>query len=114
MDKGRLIAVGALWTVLIVGLTLDPQGHVGTEDEESEEWQRFSARCSSDSLRTISQAEPDFIANDDALSHVNDFWTLDVGLYDLVNAGSTDDAIRLIELSISSADEDEGWTPEKP
>ncbi len=66
------------------------------------------------SLKTLTSAEADFRANDRDWNHVNDFWTADVkGLYTMTSAAvsgssnaTTDPAIKLIELSIASADSD--------
>ena len=71
-------------------------------------------RNASTSLKTLTSAEADFRANDRDWNHVNDFWTGDVkGLYTMTsaaitgNSNSTTDAIiKLIELSIASADTD--------
>jgi prepilin-type N-terminal cleavage/methylation domain-containing protein len=71
-------------------------------------------RSASTSLKTLSTAEADFRANDRDWNHVNDFWTFNVaGLYTMTsaavvgNAGAnstSDPAIKLIELSVASAD----------
>jgi prepilin-type N-terminal cleavage/methylation domain-containing protein len=71
-------------------------------------------RNASTSLKTLTSAEADFRSNDRDWNHVNDFWTADVkGLYTMSSAavaGSSnstlDPAIKLIELSIASADAD--------
>jgi prepilin-type N-terminal cleavage/methylation domain-containing protein len=71
-------------------------------------------RNASTSLKTLTSAEADFRANDRDWNHVNDFWTGDVkGLYTMTSAavagaggGTTDPPIKLIELSIASADGD--------
>ena len=71
-------------------------------------------RNASTSLKTLTSAEADFRANDRDWNHVNDFWTGDIkGLYTMTSAavsgkagGTTDPAIKLIELSIASADSD--------
>src|SRR5436189_3016015 len=72
-------------------------------------------RSASTSLKTLSTAEADFRANDRDWNHVNDFWTFNVsGLYTMTsaavsgNAGNstTDPSIKLIELSVASADSD--------
>jgi len=72
-------------------------------------------RNASTSLKTLASAEADFRANDRDWNHVNDFWTFDVrGLYSLTSAAvsgatansTTDPAIKLIELSVASADGD--------
>jgi len=71
-------------------------------------------RNASTSLKTITSAEADFRANDRDWNHVNDFWTADIkGLYTMTSAAvsgssnsTTDPAIKLIELSIASADTD--------
>jgi hypothetical protein len=76
-------------------------------------------RMYSTSLKTISTAEADFRANDRDWNHVNDFWTADVkGLYTMTSAAekgakgdSADPAIKLIELSIASADADGTFEP---
>jgi prepilin-type N-terminal cleavage/methylation domain-containing protein len=69
-------------------------------------------RNASTSLKTLTSAEADFRANDRDWNHVNDFWTGDVkGLYCMTSAavignagGTVDPPIKLIELSIASAD----------
>src|SRR5690242_11411215 len=71
-------------------------------------------RNASTSLKTLTSAEADFRANDRDWNHVNDFWTGDVkGLYTMTSAAvlgntnsTTDPAIKLIELSVASADAD--------
>ena len=71
-------------------------------------------RNASTSLKTLTSAEADFRANDRDWNHVNDFWTGDVkGLYTMTSAAvigktnsTTDPAIKLIELSVASADGD--------
>ncbi len=72
-------------------------------------------RNASASLKTLSAAEADFRANDREGNHVNDFWTGNVaGLYTMTNAAipgatpnsTTDASIKLIELSLASADGD--------
>jgi len=91
MNKLRLSAIA----VLMAGVAALPYlGHVtmagGPESEEAPEaaeWRRFNERCSSDSLKTLSSAEPDFRANDEDWARVEDFWTADVrGLYTLPSA----------------------------
>src|SRR4029077_13220517 len=76
-------------------------------------------RSASTSLKTLSTAEADFRANDRDWNHVNDFWTFNVaGLYTMTSAAvtgnqagtTTDPAIKLIELSVASADS-EGSAP---
>jgi prepilin-type N-terminal cleavage/methylation domain-containing protein len=72
-------------------------------------------RNASTSLKTLSSAEADFRANDRDWNHVNDFWTFDVkGLYTMTSAAvvggtansTTDPSVKLIELSVASADSD--------
>jgi prepilin-type N-terminal cleavage/methylation domain-containing protein len=72
-------------------------------------------RNAATSMKTLTSAEADFRANDRDWNHVNDFWTGDVkGLYTMTSAagtpgaagGTADPAIKLIELSIASADGD--------
>jgi prepilin-type N-terminal cleavage/methylation domain-containing protein len=72
-------------------------------------------RNASTSLKTLASAEADFRANDRDWNHVNDFWTYDIrGLYTLTSAAvvgatansTTDPSIKLIELSVASADGD--------
>ena len=74
-----------------------------------------SERNFSTSLKTLASAEADFRANDRDWNHVNDFWTADVkGLYTMTSAAvpgaapnsTTDPSIKLIELSVASADAD--------
>src|SRR5262245_30662767 len=70
-------------------------------------------RNASTSLKTLSSAEADFRSNDRDWNHVNDFWTYNVcGLYTMTSSAvagntpnsTTDPSIKLIELSIASAD----------
>jgi len=76
-------------------------------------------RNASTSLKTLTAAEADFRSNDRDGNHVNDFWTGDVkSLYTLTNCAikgalndTTDPAIKLIELSIASADADATFLP---
>jgi prepilin-type N-terminal cleavage/methylation domain-containing protein len=72
-------------------------------------------RNASTSLKTITSAQADFRSNDRDGNHVNDFWTANVaGLYTMTNSAvtgntansTTDPAIKLIELSLASADAD--------
>ena len=71
-------------------------------------------RNASTSLKTLTSAEADFRANDRDWNHVNDFWTGDVkSLYTMTSCAvaghindTTDPAIKLIELSVASADTD--------
>src|SRR5881394_4123001 len=72
-------------------------------------------RSASTSLKTLSSAEADFRANDRDWNHVNDFWTANVaGLYTMTSSAvtgatansTTDPSIKLIELSVASADTD--------
>lgn len=72
-------------------------------------------RNASTSLKTLSSAEADFRANDRDWNHVNDFWTWNVaGLYTMTSGAvpgstpnsTTDPSIKLIELSVASADTD--------
>jgi prepilin-type N-terminal cleavage/methylation domain-containing protein len=72
-------------------------------------------RNASTSLKTLASAEADFRANDRDWNHVNDFWTADIkGLYTLTSTAitgntansTTDPSIKLIELSVASADGD--------
>jgi type IV pilus assembly protein PilA len=72
-------------------------------------------RNASTSLKTLSSAEADFRANDRDWNHVNDFWTANVsGLYTMTSAAvslatansTTDPSVKLIELSVASADAD--------
>ena len=72
-------------------------------------------RNASTSLKTLSSAEADFRANDRDWNHVNDFWTANIaGLYTMTSSAvtgaaansTTDPSIKLIELSVASADTD--------
>jgi prepilin-type N-terminal cleavage/methylation domain-containing protein len=74
----------------------------------------------STSLKTLASAEADFRSNDRDCNHANDFWTADVkGLYTMTNAAvvggtpnsTTDPSIKLIELSVASADADGTFFP---
>jgi len=77
-------------------------------------------RNASTSLKTLTSAEADFRANDRDWNHVNDFWTANIsGLYTMTSAAltgntansTTDPSIKLIELSVASADTDSGAVP---
>jgi len=107
-----IIIVGAV-VVTVVGFVILPNllstGHHG-----------HSERNASTSLKTLSSAEADFRANDRDWNHVNDFWTANVsGLYTMTStavkgaeANSTSDpSIKLIELSVASADADGSFIP---
>jgi hypothetical protein len=79
------------------------------------DWNRVNDFWTADikDLYTLKPLEADDSrANDRDWCHVNDFWTENVaGLYTLVSAAvteSTDSAITLIELSVASADAEEG------
>src|SRR5262252_841220 len=70
-------------------------------------------RNASTSLKTLASAEADFRSNDRDSNHVNDFWTGNVAaLYTLTSAAVTgntpnstsDPSIKLIELSLASAE----------
>jgi prepilin-type N-terminal cleavage/methylation domain-containing protein len=77
-------------------------------------------RSAATSLKTISTAQADFRSNDRDWNKVNDFWTFNVaGLYTMTScavagsagaSGTADPAIKLIELSMASADS-EGNAP---
>jgi prepilin-type N-terminal cleavage/methylation domain-containing protein len=75
-------------------------------------------RNASTSLKTLTSAEADFRSNDRDGNKVNDFWTYNVaGLYTMTSASvlgakansTTDPAIKLIELSLASADADSAF-----
>lgn len=77
-------------------------------------------RNASTSLKTLSSAEADFRANDRDWNHVNDFWTANVsGLYTMTSAAMSggkpndtmDPSIKLIELSVASADAEDTFVP---
>src|SRR5205814_1790487 len=77
-------------------------------------------RSAATSLKTLTTAEADFRANDRDWNHVNDYWTGNVaGLYTMTSAAvlgkaantTTDPAIKLIEISIASADSDAPTPP---
>ncbi|MBI3857008.1 MAG: prepilin-type N-terminal cleavage/methylation domain-containing protein [Planctomycetes bacterium] len=71
-------------------------------------------RNASTSLKTVSVAEADFRHNDRDANKVNDYWTADLkGLYTMTSAttlgnagGTVDPPLRLIELSLATADAD--------
>jgi prepilin-type N-terminal cleavage/methylation domain-containing protein len=72
-------------------------------------------RNASTSLKTLASAEADFRSNDRDWNHVNDFWTANVsGLYTMTSLAvpgatansTTDPSVKLIELSVASADGD--------
>ena len=68
-------------------------------------------RNASSSLKTFATAEADFRSNDRDGNKISDYWTANVaGLYTMTHSsisGSTDDPIKLIELSIAAADTDD-------
>lgn len=148
MDRTRLIAGAFLWTGLVAATTLDPRApEDGAPMDESEQWQRFSQRCASDSLRTLSPAEADLAAGDRDNGRADDLgittdkkgpdpcdaaagetcasallareekgWSPKVaGTYSVTSTAllmpGTDHAIRVIEFSPPSADDEEGFTP---
>ena len=107
-----IIVVGAV-VVTVVGFVILP-GLLATGRHGSTE------RTSSTSLKTLASAEADFRANDRDWNHVNDFWTGNVsGLYTMTSAAvkgaeannTTDPSIKLIELSVASADADDAFLP---
>jgi type IV pilus assembly protein PilA len=71
-------------------------------------------RSAATSLKTLATAQSDFRSNDRDWNHVNDFWTANVfGLYCMTSSAvaghsgantTADAAIKLIELSVASAD----------
>src|SRR5262245_26559596 len=70
-------------------------------------------RNASTSLKTLTSAEADFRSNDRDGNHVNDFWTANVaGLYTMTSGAitsatpnnTTDPSIKLVELSLASAE----------
>jgi prepilin-type N-terminal cleavage/methylation domain-containing protein len=71
-------------------------------------------RNASTSLKTLASAEADFRSNDRDWNHVNDFWTANIaGLYTMTSTAipgntniTSDPPIKLIELSVASADGD--------
>ena len=76
-------------------------------------------RNASTSLKTLTSAQADFRSNDRDGNHVSDFWCANVaGLYTMTSGAitgatansTTDPSIKLIELSLASADAD-GNTP---
>jgi len=77
-------------------------------------------RNASTSLKTLASAEADFRSNDRDGNRVNDFWTANVaGFYTMTNGtmtgatpnNSTDPGIKLIDLSLASADADPATPP---
>jgi prepilin-type N-terminal cleavage/methylation domain-containing protein len=97
-----IVVVGIVGLVIIPGFLSSSRGY-------------NSERNSSTSLKTLASAEADFRANDRDWNHINDFWTGDVkGLYTLTSAAvrgaqansTLDPSIKLIELSVASADAD--------
>jgi len=135
MDKNRLMRNMALVvaTAGMLGLarwpSVDPQVlRPEAEPPAPADWGRIPERSASVSLRTPTAADDapgeapaleagptDARANDRDWCHVNDFWTSEVtGLYTMSSAevsGTTnltgDSSIKLIELSVSSADENQ-------
>jgi len=104
MVKTRLMRVAFLAGLLASTsfTTVGPRGEELPDDAET--WRRFSERCASDSLRTLSAAEADFQAEDRDWGHVNDFWSTNVeGLYRMTGAEvlqpGTEGAIRVIEFT---------------
>jgi hypothetical protein len=111
MDQTRLIR-GAILRLALAALlgaaaSFSPGRQTNEPSPEGRsEWEHFSGRCASDSLRTLTSAEADFRANDRDWCNVSGSWTTDTtGPYTLIE--TADSAIRLIELSIASADTDE-------
>ena len=107
-----IVIVGAV-VLTIIGFVLVPNLFVHSHHGSTE-------RNSSTSLKTLSSAEADFRANDRDWNHVNDFWTANVsGLYTMTSAAvrgaetnsTTDPSIKLIELSVASADADDTFVP---
>lgn len=81
MVKTRLIAGLVLVAIVALNVSFAPADRDdGSPEDESEQWQRFSERCASVSLRTLSQAEADFLERDSG-NAVEDFWTADVTGY---------------------------------
>jgi hypothetical protein len=153
MEQARLIRIAFLTIAVaaILGVGAFQSSHRGSgvgfdaASEEESEWERFSERCASVSLRTLATAESDFRGCGGEWIHVDDFWTADItGLYTMTSAalqpsgpptvedrsndrdgchvndfwtaevrglytltGRADSAIKLIELSVASADADE-------
>jgi hypothetical protein len=104
----EVIVIIGVVVLPIVGFVLFPNLLVTSHHTSSE---RNPSTC----LKTLSSAEADFRANDRDWNHVNDFWTANVsGLYTLTSAAvrgaepnsTTDPSIKLIELSVASADAD--------
>ena len=64
----------------------------------------FRSRTAATSLKTITSAQADYRANDRDGNHLNDYWRGDIaGLYTIQSCNG--DAIKLIELSVASADD---------
>jgi hypothetical protein len=102
-----ILIVGAI-VVVVVGFVILPGLFSSSHPYSSE-------RNSSTTLKTLSSAEADFRANDRDWNHVTDFWTANVsGLYTMTSAAvkgaeannTMDPSIKLIELSVASADAD--------
>lgn len=113
MVKDRLITGAFLAAGLLSTVSFDPVADDDGSPDEGEHWRRFSERCASDSLKTLSPAEADFVADDHGSNRAEDFWTADVaGLY----ATSPDpcdhaDPSAATCASAFLAETEEGWTP---
>jgi hypothetical protein len=104
--KGILIALGLLAAAALVGGALIYRNSGGCFECATLQSHRHGSaeRNPSTSLKTIASAQADFRANDRDNDGVHQFWRKDVaGLYTVVPSGG--EAIKLIELSVASADD---------
>ena len=107
----------ALLTGLLATTSFAPDaGNPELSGDDTDEWRRFSERCASHSLRTMSEAEADFLENDRDWCTVNDFWTVDVaGLYTLTSTTvlmpGTEGALRVIEFTAKDGEESKEEAP---
>lgn len=105
--------------ILMAGLLASIESAPGASDDgepmdESEQWQRFSQSCASASLRTISEAEADFISDGREANRVDDFWTADIaGLYTTAGPDPCDATGKNRETCASAvlAQSEDGWSP---
>ena len=103
--KAVLIVLGLLVTAAVVGSALIYRSSGCFECATFQRHRHGSTeRNASTSLKTIASAQADFRANDRDNDGVNQFWRGDVsGLYTAAPAGGP--AIKLIELTVASADD---------
>lgn len=77
MRTAVLLATFVALQGAVAWLGTPPKAGVADAPDERSEWERFSERCASDSLRTLTAAEADFIEREPGCA-VEDFWTADI------------------------------------